>query len=145
MTLKESLQIGNNRTNIPVTVSWIYNYPKASKYMVLYNLPSSRGTMTRTLTLQVPKNRQHDTSLQSVDPNHQDYVSAFPFALQCYFQTGGSEGAKLPWGSQYAIGCSPAGIPNTKQPSFIVQSVLAPQLRHKASKTTYTFISTSTQ
>ena len=38
-------------------------------------LPSSRGTMTRTLTLQVTRNRQHDTSRPSIQPNHQDYVS----------------------------------------------------------------------
>ena len=38
-------------------------------------LPSSRGTMTRTLTLQVTRNRQHDSSRPSVQPNHQDYVS----------------------------------------------------------------------
>ena len=31
--------------------------------------------MTRTLTLQVPKNRQHDTTLQSVQPHHQDCIS----------------------------------------------------------------------
>ena len=41
-------------------------------------LPSSRGTMTRTLTLQVTRNRQHDTSRPSVQPNHQDYVSSLP-------------------------------------------------------------------
>lgn len=31
--------------------------------------------MTWTLTQQAPKNRQHDTSLQLVQPNHQDYRS----------------------------------------------------------------------
>ena len=41
-------------------------------------LPSSRGTMTRTLTLQVTRNRQHDTSRPSVQPNHQDCVSSLP-------------------------------------------------------------------
>ena len=44
-------------------------------------LPSSRGTMTRTLTLQVIKNRQHDTSRPSVQPNHQDYVSVMLFSI----------------------------------------------------------------
>ena len=73
MTLKESLQIRNNKINILVTVSGIYSHSKTSKCMVMYNLPSSKGTITRTLTLQVPKNQQHDTSLQSVQPNHQDY------------------------------------------------------------------------
>ena len=34
----------------------IYNHSKTSKCMVMYNLPSFNGTMTRTLTLQVPKN-----------------------------------------------------------------------------------------
>ena len=66
MTLEESLQIRKNRMNIPVTVSEIYNRSKTSKYMVMYNVPSSRGTMTKTLTLQVLKNRQHDTSRQLV-------------------------------------------------------------------------------
>ena len=75
MTLEESLQIRNNRINISVSVSGIYRHSKTSKCMVMYNLPSSRGTMTRALTLEVPKIRQHDTSLQSVLPNHQDYVS----------------------------------------------------------------------
>ena len=46
-------------------------------------LPSSRGTMTRTLTLQVTRNRQHDTSRPSVQPNHQDYVSMTNQALLC--------------------------------------------------------------
>ena len=40
-------------------------------------LPSSRGTMTRTLTLQVTRNRQHDTSRPSVQTNRQDYVSSY--------------------------------------------------------------------
>ena len=31
--------------------------------------------MTRTLTLQVTRNRQHDNSRPSVQPSHQDYVS----------------------------------------------------------------------
>ena len=75
MTLEESLQIRNNRLSIPVTVSGIHSHSKTSKYMIIYNLPSSRGTMTRTLTLQVTRNRQHDTSRPSVQPKHQDYVS----------------------------------------------------------------------
>ena len=75
MTLKESLQIRNNRLSIPVTVSGIHSHSKTSKCMIMYNLPSSRGSMTRTLTLQVTRNRQHDTSRPSVQPNHQDYVS----------------------------------------------------------------------
>ena len=78
MTLKESLQIRNNRLSIPVTVSGIQNHSKTSKYMIMYNLPSSRGTMTWTLTLQVTRNRQHDTSRPLVQPNHQDYVSSLP-------------------------------------------------------------------
>ena len=75
MTLKESLQIKNNRLSTPVTVSGIHSHSKTSKCMIMYNLPLSRGTMTRTLTLQVIRNRQHDTSRPSVQPNHQDYVS----------------------------------------------------------------------
>ena len=75
MTLKESLQIRNNRLSVPVTVSGIHSHSKTNKYMIMYNLPSSKGTMTRTLTLQVTRNRQHDTSRPSVQPNHQDYVS----------------------------------------------------------------------
>ena len=77
MTLKESLQIRNNRLSIPVTVSGIHSHSKTSKDMIMYNLPSSRGTMTRTLTLQVTRNRQHDTSRPSVQPIHQDYVSTY--------------------------------------------------------------------
>ena len=75
MTLKESLQIRNSRINIPVTVSGIYSHSKTSKCMVMYNLPPSKGTMTRILTLQIPKNRQYNTSLQSVQLNHLDYVA----------------------------------------------------------------------
>ena len=56
VTLKEPLQIRNNRVNILATLSGIYNHSKTSKCMIMYNKPSSRGTMTRTLTLQVPKN-----------------------------------------------------------------------------------------
>ena len=55
MTLKESLQIRNNRLTTPVTVSGIHSHSKTSKCMIMYNLPLSRGTMTRTLTLQVSK------------------------------------------------------------------------------------------
>ena len=76
MILEETLQIRNNRINIPVTVSGIHSHSKTSKCMVIHNLLLSRGTMTRTLTLQAVKNRQHDTSRQSVRPNHQDYVSS---------------------------------------------------------------------
>ena len=88
ITLEETLQLKNNRISIPVTVSGAYNLSKTRNCMEMYNLPSSRGTMTRTLTLQVPKNRQHDISRQSVQPNHQDYVSLWlckssptPFAV----------------------------------------------------------------
>ena len=56
MTFEESLQIRNNRINTPVAVSEIHNHPKKSKCVVMYNSPSSKGTMTKTLTLQVPKN-----------------------------------------------------------------------------------------
>ena len=35
----------------------------------------SKGTIIKELTLQVNNNRQHDTSLQSVQPNHLDYIS----------------------------------------------------------------------
>ena len=69
MTLEESLQIRNNRLSTPATVSGIHSHSKTSKCMIMYNLPSSRGTMTRTLTLQVTRNRQHDTSRPSVQPN----------------------------------------------------------------------------
>ena len=41
MTLEESLQIRNNRLSIPVTVSGIHSHSKTSKYMTMYNLPSS--------------------------------------------------------------------------------------------------------
>ena len=75
MTLEESLQIRNNRLSIPVTVSGIHSHSKTSKYMIMYNSPSSRGTMTRTLTLQVTRDQQHNTSRPSVHPNYQDYVS----------------------------------------------------------------------
>ena len=75
MTLKKSLQIRNNKLSTSITVSGIHSHSKTSKYMIMYNLPSSRGTMTRTLTLQVTRSRQHDTSRPSVQPNHRDYVS----------------------------------------------------------------------
>ena len=74
MTLKESLQITNNGINILVTVLGICCHSKTSECIAMYNSPSFRDTMSRTLTLQAPKNRQHDTSLWSVQPNHQDYV-----------------------------------------------------------------------
>ena len=77
MPLEETLQIKNNEISILVTVSWIYSDSKTHKCMIMYNLTSSRGTMTRILTLQVPKNRQHGTSLQLIQPN-QDYVSSLP-------------------------------------------------------------------
>ena len=80
MTLEESLQIRNNRLSILVTVSGIHSHSKTSKCMIMYNLPSSRGTMTQTLTLQVTRNQQHDTSRPSIQPNHQDYISDVPLA-----------------------------------------------------------------
>ena len=93
MTLEESLQIRNNRLSIPVTVSGIHSHLETSKYMTMYNLISSRGTITRTLTLQVTRNRQHDTSRPSVQPNHQDYVSATSPSFATHYAsiaTGGS-------------------------------------------------------
>ena len=37
MTLKESLQIRNNRLSTPVTVSGIHSHSKTSKYIIMYN------------------------------------------------------------------------------------------------------------
>ena len=37
MTLKESLQIRNNRLSIPVTVLGIHSHSKTSKCMIMYN------------------------------------------------------------------------------------------------------------
>ena len=78
MQFKESLQITNNILNIPITVSGIHSHSKASKCVVVHNLPSSRGTMTKAFTLQVPKKRQHilasNQSGQTTNTtNHSDY------------------------------------------------------------------------
>ena len=78
MTLKESLQIRNNRFKYPCYNIRDTQSLKDKQMHDNVQLPSSKGTMTRTLTLQVTRNRQHDTSRPSVQPNHQDYVSSLP-------------------------------------------------------------------
>ena len=78
---KDELQIKNNTISTPVTVSGIHSHSRQCTDSVNkcnVQLPSSRGTMIRTLTLQVTRNLQHDTSRPSVQLNHQDYVSSLP-------------------------------------------------------------------
>ena len=72
-------------------------------------------------------------------PTPMDFSQIVQMSCSYALQKGGGGAAMAPHPPnrgeyRYAIGCISTNIPNTKLPNFIIQYMLAPQHRHKASK-----------